>query len=163
MASELQGQLNVNVRLARLVDMDLSEPWERLAYALAIAINDGGGVNEARYFYASRRSIEGGSGDEIGLRTITNRLGSSSLVFATLRGLIVHNRSTDPDALCVVGGDIMSYIMGNFASSIVVRPGGSLCLLAPRDGYTIGELVANRLSIDAPDESIEVDLVLIGS
>lgn len=162
MASEFSGQIDIDIRLRRIVAMALSEPWERAQVLLRHAINDGGGVNEARYFYASRRPISGGTGDDINLRAVTNRLGSA-LVYSTLRALIVHNRSTEPDELCKVAGDVMSVIAGDFLHSIVVRPGGTLVLLAPRDGYTIGEFVANTLSIEAPDEDIEIDLLLVGS
>lgn len=162
MASEFTGQIDIDIRLRRLVAMAISEPWERSHVLLQHAINNGGGVNEARYFYASRRTIAGGSGDDINLRAVTDRLGTT-LVYSTLRALIVHNRSTEPECVCEVKGSIMSFIAGAYQHSILVPAGGSLVLLAPRDGYPVIDSVTDNLTLEAPDDDVDIDLILLGT
>lgn len=162
MASEFAGQIDVHVRLRRLVTMAISQPWERCEVLLRNAIGNGDGANEARYFYASRRPIAALTGDDITLTSVTDRL-SVSQSYTTIRALIVHNRSTGPGCVCRVSGSIMSFVAGDSAHSVLVQAGGSLVLLAPRDGYPVIETVSDSLSLDAPDQDIVVDLILLGT
>lgn len=162
MASDFTGQIDIDIRLRRRVAMAISEPWERAEVLLRHAINDGVGINEAKYFYASRRTVSSLSGDDIALTAVPDRLGGSQS-YTTIRALILHNRSSGPGCVCEVMGNIMSFIAADFSHSILVPAGGSLVILAPRDGYPVIDSVADTLTLAAPDDDVEVDIILLGT
>lgn len=153
-ASTFTGQIDARVRVSRSNNGSLASRTEHLAYSIANAINQGTGIGEAQYMYCVQDAVDTFTGSDVLLTGITDRLGQV-ITFTTIRALIVHNRSDTGVMRFVAPG-----LMGHASDWLVVRPGGTAILLAPRDGYTVG---AGGVTFEGVSGDSPYDLIVIGS
>lgn len=166
MASVLTGQIDINVAARRKITGGLSTPTEDLAYAIALTLENGTGVNQAQYFYNATLAFSISTPQTLDVfGSLVDGLGVT-MNFATVRAIIIKNKSETAGQILTVGGAASNQFAGMFSDvsdKLVIRPGGTAILLAPRDGYTVTTGTADQLKFDPGAAAFSADVIIIGT
>lgn len=158
--SVFSGQIDILARAARVIPPPLSSSIETASLRQSWPISDGTAPRGARRMVSGRTSVAPLTGNQLLLTNAVDRLGDT-FDFETVRALIVRNRS-DSHSLSVYGS-IMSVIQGDLSYSITVRPGGTLVIVAPEDGYSVTPSVTDGLGFEPIGGEVEYDYIIIGT
>lgn len=166
MASVFAGQIDLRIAARRTNANALSTPAEDLAYAIALTLTDGTSADQAKYFYAQRLSMAGAAQTLDVYGSLTDGQGAT-LNFATIRAIYIKNRSAVAGEILSIGAAASNPLGGFLADAasdkLVLRPGGSVLLMAPTDGYTVTNSSADQLKLDPGIKTFDVDVIIIGT
>ena len=163
--SVLSGSIDIRAALRRTNANALSTPSEDCSYSIAQSLANGTGVGEAMYFYSRRLSLAAAPQTLDIYGGLTDGLGTT-LNFATVRALIVHNRSSTAGHVLTIGNaasNQFASFLGAANETVIVRPGGTIVLLAPRDGYTVVQSSADLLKLDPGANTFDADVIIVGT
>lgn len=163
--SILSGSIDIREALRRTNANALSTPSEDCSYNIAQALANGTGVGEAQYFYSRRLSLAGAAQTLDIYGGLTDGLGAT-LNFATVRALIIHNRSSTTGHILTIGNAASNQFAGFLGAvddTVILRPGGTIVLLAPRDGYPVTQAAADLLKLDPGANTFDVDVIIVGT
>lgn len=163
--SQFSGGVDLRVSARRQVTGGLSTPTEDLAYSIAQSITNGTGAGQALYAASKRQSLAGAPVTLDLYGGLTDGLGTT-LNFATICAMVIRNRATTSGHTLTIGNAASNQFagfLGGATQTIVLRPGGTLVLLAPNDGYTVTNGSADLLKLDPGANTFDVDYIIIGT
>jgi hypothetical protein len=161
----LSGSIDIRVGVRRTNPNALSTPSEDCQYPINLVLADGTSPNQAQYFYSRRLSLAGSAQTLDIYGGLTDGLGTT-LNLATVRALIIVNRSTTAGQILTIGNaasNQFSGFLGGATQTIVLRPGGTIVLLAPLDGYTVTNGSADLLKLDPGANTFDVDVIIVAT
>ena len=159
-------EVDASLKLSNLyVDSDdLSAARGNLFLSWTDELADGTGTDQADLLWYDSRTANAAVDDLDLAGSLTDAFGNT-LTFVEVRGLYIRNKdSANPLAIGAAAANPVASIFSDTSDEIIVRAGGVLFLWSPLNGgYTIGAGASDILRIDPGANSIDYDIVIIGT
>lgn len=168
MATTFSGALKMSVSGTLSKDVDIGSLSHNISYAQSYTLTNGTSANQANMMFTDTRTINASSSEDLDLAGgLTDPFGTS-IVFTRIKGIIICANSGNTNNV-VVGGDATSTFLtwvGAETDSVIVRPGGMICLMAPdATSYavtaTTGDLL--KISNSGATTGVTYDIILLGT
>lgn len=168
MATTFSGAVKMSVSGTLSKDMDIGNLSHNINYAQSYQFTNGTSANQANMMFTDTRTITASSTENLDLAGgLTDPFGTS-IVFTRVKGIIICAASGNTNNV-IVGGDATSTFLtwvGAESDSVIVRPGGMICLVAPdATSYAVTATTGDLLMISNSGGSTGVtyDIVLFGA
>jgi len=142
--------------------LDHTEPTARIGKKLSQTWTSGTGANQANQWFADRRTVTAASENLDMFGGLTDALGVT-INFATIREIVILNRSTTTAEILTISGTALTNILGGTSPTVKIGPGGKWVQGSPIDGFTITDTSADVLTIDPGAATITYDIFIIGT
>jgi hypothetical protein len=168
----LTGSLSLTFDATNKKTSDFSTPTETIKLAIAKAIADGTGVNQANRAFFDTRTLSGTTSENISMFSILGSPDNVGQTYAITRvyALIIENKNLVAGNFILVGGEGSSAAWkspfnGSATEKLKVEPGGVLILLAPSAaGYVVANTTNHLLKIDCPGATaVDYNIGVVGS
>lgn len=143
---------------------DLGTPRKVHAITEIINLVSGTGNSQADKVWSDSRSLAATSENLDLAGSLTDAFGST-VTFAEVAGLWIHNTSNTSTEILSVGGAASNAFVnwvGNSSDIIKIGAGGVMLLTAPVDGYAVTAGTGDILKIDAGSDTITYEIVIWG-
>ena len=144
--------------------LDLTSPKESIAISKSQAFANGTGSNQGNEFFSDTRTVTA-SPETLDLTSgLTNAFGET-VVFAKIKAIIVHNKSTASGAILIIKGNAITnagWISGTTPHH-AIPPNGWYIVTSPVDGFTIINTTQDQLTFEPGAATITYDLIIIGN
>jgi hypothetical protein len=164
-AATLTGKVQIIVQGTLQNALDLVTATAPLSKSQQISFTNGFGAGSANMAWSDTRTLGTGTPEDIDLQaSLTDAFG---LAFTPVRmkALYIYSHSTNTTNL-TIGGDANSVpFFGTATDTVVLKPGGALCLVDPSaGGYTVTAATGDIIQVsNAAGASATYDIVIIGS
>lgn len=153
---ELETSVGVGSRTSRLQHLiDFSAEYA-----------NGTAASQADRVYSETASIDSGTPRQLDLRgTLTSVLTGDTINFAEVVLVCVHNKSTTSGETLTIGAGSNPWItwLGASGDSVVIGPGGLLCVSSPVDGWATTASTGDILTITSSAAGgISTDILILG-
>lgn len=165
MATTLATTLTLILSAKYNKDFDLQDAVNNLTLNKNDTLATGTGSNQADVLWHDTRSLTATSEDLDMAGSLTNAFGDT-VTFATIKGILIHNKSTSSTEILSVGGAAANQLInwvGNSSDIVKIGPDGILLLWNPIDGYAVTAGTGDLLKIDSGTDTIEYDIVILGT
>lgn len=170
MADTLTGELKVQSTWNFENSLSNSTTEDSTTYKLVQSWTDGTSTNNVNQMWHDRRTVTLATGsDDLDLAgSLTNAFGNT-VTFATVREIVVYNRSTTAGEDLYVGAAtsnaLSSLFEGSTTAKITVRASGIFVISAPLDGYTVtaGSADVLRVNHSGSVGDITYDIIIKGT
>ena len=165
MAKTLATTLRLALSGSYINALDNSSPVDRLDYTIDDTLATGDGADQAELLWHDRRTLAATS-EELDLAASLTDAFGATLTFATIKGIVIYNRSTTTAENLTVGGaasDTLDSFFGDATDTVTIGPSGCLFLWNPKDGYTVTASTGDKLKIDSGAATVIYDIVVIGT
>ncbi len=145
--------------------LDLSTPADEFRLDLSDTLANGTGADQADQVWHDRRTLAATTENLDLAGSLTNAFGST-LTFALIKGLLVHNRQTTAGETLTIGGAASAaFLLFNDATDkYVLGPNGIFFVWKPcAAGRAVTTTSADILKMDAGTASVSYDIWIIGA
>ena len=114
-----------------------------------IVLADGSGSNQANKCFLSNRTLASAANDDLDLATGLLDPFGASLIFATVKVIVIRADSSNTTNLTVSPGASNGFVgpFGASSHTVQVRPGGALVFVAPQTGWTVTPATGDILRV----------------
>lgn len=162
MAISLEVTFNLNIDGTYKSTLDLGTVTEKLGTQISIPFASGTGDDQADRWTHDKRTVTNPTTDTIDLTATLSDGFGATFAPATLKGIIIHHRSTSGN-LTITGNAIQYSGWAGASGEHLILPGGLWVVMAPNTGYTITNTTKDQLSIDSSAGAIIYDIYLLGA
>ena len=166
MASELTTSLVLLLGATFIDDQDISDPQDNITWTFSDSLANGTGANQADVVWKDTGSAAGAVVD-IDLHTSLDTVFTGIVAtFVTIKGIIIHNKSTTPGENLIIGADaapLANWVANAATDTVIIGPDGIFLLWSPIDGYAVTDAGADILQIDPGADTIAYDIMIIGT
>jgi len=165
MADALTTALQLVLSARDVKDTDLTDAIDQLTLDKGDTLAAGTSTDQADVIFHDTRSLAATSEDLDLAGTLLDTYGNTA-TFATIKGLLIHNKNTTTAHTLAIGGAAASTMDNIFASTtdiLNIGPNGLLLLWNPTDGYDVTSATADLLKIDGGANTVTYDIVVIGT
>lgn len=148
----------------------IGSPQEQTTAQNKVTYTSGGGTNQVNAMFRAAYTLTTGSPDQdVTLIGVLEDVFGESLSFNRIRSILVKNTSTTDNDDIHFGPQGIANGTGNVFGDdvdgkLTIRPGGSVLIEAPRQGYELNDdEMAIRLHYAGVSGSITVQIVIMGS
>ena len=166
MTTSFTGAIKLSLQGSLTSSIDLGNLSQSVNYNKSYSFTDGTGADQANMIWLDTRTLTASSSEDLDLAGgLTNAFGTT-LTFTKIKGLMIVASSSNTNNV-LVGGDAagISTWVGNVNDLVVVRPGGTFCLVASDStAYAVTGTTADILQIanSAGSSSVTYDIIVIG-
>ena len=163
----LSGRIIVDIDLAFINQLDLSQAVDAIKAKFAVELQTGTGVNQAQNIFHDTRTLSANANEDLDLAggTLTNIFGTV-LTMTKLRALIVRARDTNSNNVVVKRPTTNGVpLFGAADDAISVVPGGIFCFVAPNNaGVPITATTADLINFanSAGGSTVTYDVIIVG-
>ncbi len=168
MAQSLTSSIKISATGALTDSPDLGSIGYNLSYTTPnFSFANGTSANQANQIWTDTRTITASSSENLDLAgVLANALGTT-LTFTRIKAIIINAASGNTNNVLVGGhaSAAFSTMFGDATDVLVVRPGGSFCLVAPdATAYAVTATTGDLLKIanSGSGTSVTYDIILIG-
>lgn len=163
----VNAPINISGSFAKsAVDANHGEAYKPIGKNVSFSFSNGTGNNQADLWYSATGLSAVSGGTDYDLSGSLSNDFNSSIAFATIKGLAIHNRSsTSTDTIYIGNPATVAGAINLFdadTSYMKVFGSGFLLWLSPLTGLTITNTSADLLGIKASVASITFDLAIWG-
>lgn len=168
MSTTLAARLQLILTHAFVSALDLTNPVDNARIDLSANLADGSAAGQANQVWHDRRTLVAASElinlSGTGANAKPNAFGETA-AFATVKGLVIRNRTTTSGANLIVGNASAAFVTPFNAATdrLKIYPGGLIVLWAPNTGYAVTGTTADDLKLDSGSATIEYDIYIIGT
>ena len=168
MATTLTGSVKVVAALDLVSGIDIGTLSQAIRYTQTHTITNGTGLDAANEVWADTRTLTASSTENLDLAgSLTDAFGAT-LTFTRIKGIIITAAVANTNNVLVGGAasNAFSTFVSDATDVIVVRPGGTLCLMAPdATSYAVTASTGDTLKIanSSSGTSVTYDIILIGT
>lgn len=169
MATDLRVRTDLGVNWTyRNIDADSSRTVvDSNSLSFVKTFSDGNGLDQSNLIWDDRRTVNAAANDDLDLAGgVTNSFGTT-VTFAKIRGLFIHNLNTTAGHLLHVGGqgtEAINTILGGDTEIIKIGPDGVLVLINPSAaGYAVTAATADILRLTGVSGNIVYDIAIWGN
>ena len=132
------------------------------------AFAEGNGLNQAEDVFSDQRTITASSTDSLDLSGGLTNIYGVSLTFTKIKAIIIKAAvgNTNDVGVLAPAANGLADIFGAVGDKVLIRPGGTLCLIAPTAaGYAVTAATADLLDIvnEAGGTSVIYDIIIVGA
>lgn len=168
MATLFSGAIKVSAAGTLSKDVDIGSLSHNVNYAQSFSFANGTSANQANMMFSDTRTLTASSTENLDLAGGLLDPFGTSIVFTRIKGIVVYANSTNTNNV-VLGGDATSTFLtwvGAENDSVVIRPGGMICLVAPdATSYAVTATTGDLLMVSnsAGTTGVTYDIVLFGT
>lgn len=112
--------------------------------------------------YSARRTVDSGSPVTIDLNALTD-INGVAINFAYVHAIIISNRSVTAGQDLTIGGTLNANVKGFLEAGDASVEGGSMCITAPVNGFTVTNTSADTITVTAAaGTGVPFDITIIG-
>ena len=161
MAETVRGY-TVEIKVTNLIDGD-NGVSQKVQYAKTFVFSDGTGTNQlGNQFYDASRALNTTSEDlDLGTGGLTDFQGAD-VILNNIKVLLIENLDSDTgDTFLLKQGatNPATTVLGGTNPTLTIGPGGLCLLVNPVDGYALTDNSADRLAMQATDNSTYTVLI----
>jgi hypothetical protein len=166
----LSAKISAALVAALTSSPDLGATVNNTALSPSFAFADGSGANQANKLFVDTRTLAASGTENLDFSgALTDPLGAA-VVFTKIRALMVRAAAANTNDVVVGGLNAAAFgiitLFGDDPSSVKVKPGGLLLLVAPdANGYAVTAGTADLLKIlnSAGGTGVTYDILVLGS
>lgn len=164
----LVANVSASVNLTYQGAIDLGELTQVINYANSNAFSDGTGANQAQKVFSDTRTISASSSESLDLAGVLTDAFGATLTFAEIKALIIKAAVGNTNDVIVGGAASNAWVghVGDATDTITVKPGGTLCLIAPNAaGYAVVASTGDILKVanSGGTTGVTYDIIIIGN
>jgi hypothetical protein len=160
---------NIKIKIEAVLNkaLDLGAARAPLLVDASLNLTEGTGANQAQVVFHDQRTLAASGSEELDLAgALTDALGRT-LTFTAVKALYIKAAAGNTNNVLVGGAAANGFATwaGDPTDVVVIRPGGSLILVAPdATGYAVTTGTGDLLKIanSAGDTGVTYDIVIIG-
>lgn len=147
--------------------LDLTTVSSPLQYSQQLTLSEGTGLNAANKIWSDNRTIAASGTDPLDLAGVLTDPFGATITLVRVKGIIVRAAVGNTNNVVVGAGSnpLVNYL-GGTTPTVIVRPGGLFCLMAPdATGYGVTAATGDILQIanSGAGSSVNYDIVVIGA
>jgi hypothetical protein len=168
MPTSFAGQLSIALQAQMNNILDVGRSEYPVNYSFSDAFTDGAGADQASKIFTDTRTIAISGTDDLDLNGVLIDPFGVALALTKIKVLIVRASRNNVNDV-VVGGAASAQVASIFnavTEKIKVKPGGTLCLIAPdAAGYAVTATSADLLRIanGGAGTSVEYTIAIVGA
>lgn len=168
MAESFNGSVKINVQGTLTSDIDIGTRSHAISYSKSYALTNGSGANQANMIWVDTRTLAASTAEDLDLVGVLTNAFGTVLSFSKIKGIIISAASANTNNVLVGGDGSAAFVnwVSDATDVLIVRPGGTLCLMAPDSaGYAVTATTADLLQIanSSSGTSVTYDIILIGA
>lgn len=146
---------------------DVGSVNQEVKFVPNYVFTDGTGANQARILFSDTRTLSASATENLDLAGVLTDVFGNVITFDKIKAIIVTAAAANTNNV-VFGGAASAQAapwFGDVADTVVIRPGGCLCLVAPdATGYDVTATTADLLKIanSSSGTPVTYTIVLIG-
>ena len=165
MAFDARLLLSLTATLTNPIDLTtVSAP---LTYSKQFTFSQGAGLNAADKIWHDQRTIAASGTDSLDLAGVLTDPFGATVTLARVKGIIIYAATGNTNNVVAGGGsNSLTNWLGGTSPTVVVRPGGILCVLAPdATAYAVTAGTADILQIanSGAGSSVTYDIIVMGA
>lgn len=166
MAETFTGTIKVATNGTLVNSADIGSSTYSVNYNKSYALTNGTGADQANMIWTDTRTLAASTTEDLDLYGSLVSTFNTTLNFTRIKGIIISAAAGNTNNV-LVGGDSAGLAgwVGNVNDLIVVRPGGTFCLIATdATSYAVTNTTADILQIanSSSGSSVTYDIILIG-
>lgn len=167
MATSFTGRIALSLAGELAKGLDVGSASYPASFGVTNSFDNGTGANQANELFTDTRTITASSSENLDLAGSLQDAFGATLTFTKIKALVITAAAGNTNDV-VVGGHptaAIATIFGTTADTIVVKPGGTLALIAPdANGYGITATTADMLTVanSGAGTSVTYTIAIVG-
>ncbi len=168
MATTFSGALKLSVAGTLNKDIDIGSLTHNINYAESYIFTNGTSANQANMMFVDTRTVALSSSESLDLAGgLTDAFGAT-ITFTRIKGILIKASSSNTNNV-VLGGDVTNTFLtwvGAETDSVVIRPGGMFCLMAPdATAYAVTASTGDLLQVtnSSSGTGVTYDIIIFGT
>lgn len=162
------GNLKVDLSAILAATLAIGTVEQDIAYNAQAVFGDGAGANQISKIYSAQRTLVASATEDLDLNGVLVDALGAVINFTKVRAIIIKAAAANVNNVLVGGAAANQFatMFGAATHTLVIRPGGFLCLAAPdATAYVVTAATGDLLKIanSAAGSSVVYDIVILGS
>jgi len=163
----LTGKLSLIADFTYLKTTGLTDSQSRALVKAITTFTSGSGDDQVNAIWTDDRNISASANDDLDLAGVESDAFGDTLTFTKVKVIMVKADSTNTNDV-VIGGAASNALANLFADTsdkIVIPPGGSFAITAPKDGWAVTAGTADilRIANSAGGTAVDYTIVIAGT
>jgi hypothetical protein len=163
----LTSRITAQIDATETGTLDLGSKTAKISAAIALALANGTGNDQADVIWSDERTIAASANDDLDLAGSLVGAFGNTLTFAKIKAILVIADDANTNNV-VIGAAASAQFVGPFGAAthtIAVRPGGVFLIAIPDTGWTVTATSADLLRIanSAGGTPVTYKLVIVGT
>lgn len=168
MTTTISGVVKATVSVDHVNTVDLGSSSFPLRVSASHTLANGTGADQIGSMFSDQRTLTASATEELDLAGVLTDLYGQTITFTKIRAILIKAAAANANNVLVGGAasNAFSTFLGDATDVIVIRPGGTLLLVAPdATGYAVTAGTGDKLKIanSAGGTSVVYDIVLLGT
>jgi hypothetical protein len=168
MTTSFTGSVKVGVTGTLTNSIDIGSVAQSINYSQNYSLANGTSANQANMVWLDTRTLTASSTEDLDLAGGLSDAFGNTVTFTRIKAIIISASSANTNNVVVGGDGTAAFVnwVSDATDKLVVRPGGTLCLVSPDStAYAVTATTADILQVanSAGSTSVTYDIVLIGT